>query len=170
MIIKGKPFRVLDSERWENTGVIKNDEARSYMEYFSRIVDIHDKLKEFAPNRLVEYFEFPILRSGYSMGEMIKCYVQDTLIGEEDFRSKYKGEYRGRENHGLVVVRFKTKKKLREYLEVCMEHQLLMCKSKKGYTEDLRKCLCETYKKKKDILIECVSDEESVIKKGYNIY
>lgn len=169
MRIKGK----ITLDDINNKGVISLDSAERYMNYFGEIYDIHNRLSMYVPKTIVDYYERPVISSGYSMGEVVKVFFNGHLISEEDFTSKYRsGKYRGRENHGLIVVNFPTKKKLREYLEAM---KILTIKEQNNRTkgkitsEDIleENNLRQSARK---LLLDCVLYEESRIKKGYQIY
>ena len=139
------------------------------MNYFGEIYNIHNRLVGLVPKELIKYYQKPIVDSGYSMGEQIKVFYKGTLISEEDFREKYRsGKYRGRENHGLIVINFQTKKKLREYLEKCKELALHQeaAKLRKWSNEDAEKNSV-LYREQRKIIRDCIVYEESKIKKGY---
>lgn len=158
-------------QKWERTNVITLEDAEKFMNFFGEIYDIHNRLVGIAPKELIKYYEKPILDSGYSMGEQIKVFYKGTLISEEDFREKYRsGKYRGRENHGLIVINFQTKKKLREYLEKCKELALHQeaAKLRKWSNEDAEKNSV-LYREQRQIICDCIVYEESKIKKGYGI-
>jgi hypothetical protein len=155
-------------KRWDRTRIVTLEDAESFMNYFGEIYDIHNRLLGLAPKELIQYYEKPIVDSGYSMGEEIKVFYQGNLISEDDFRKKYNGKYRGSENHGLIVINFPTKKKLREYLEKCKELSLHQKddKLRKWSSEDAEKnsLICQELRK---IVRDCIVYEESKIKKGY---
>lgn len=158
-------------QRWERTNVITLEDAEMFMNFFGEIYDIHNRLIGLVPKELIKYYEKPIVVSGYSMGEQIKVFYNGNLISEDDFREKYRsGKYRGRENHGLIVINFPTKKKLREYLEKCKELTLHQeeCRIRKWSSEDEKK-ISELYQELKKIIRDCIVYEESKIKKGYGI-
>lgn len=164
----GNPIGAYYHKRWERTHVITLEDAEKLMNYFGEIYDIHNRLVGLTPKELIKYYEKPILDSGYSMGEEIKVFYQGTLISEEDFRKKYSGKYRGRENYGLIVINFPTKKKLREYLEKCKELALHQEEGKlrKWSSEDAIKN-SKLYQEQRQIIRDCIVYEESKIKKGY---
>lgn len=159
------------TERWERTCIITLEDAENLMNYFGEIYDIHNRLVGLVPKELIKYYEKPIVDSGYSMGEQIKVFCNGELISEDDFRDKYKsGKYRGRENHGLIVINFPTKKKLREYLEKCKELALHQEAGnlRKWTSEDAEKN-SKLYQEQRQILRDCIVYEESKIKKGYHV-
>lgn len=167
----GSPIGDYYHKRWERTCIITLEDAENLMNYFGEIYDIHNRLIGLVPKELIKYYEQPIVDSGYSMGEQIKVFYKGTLISEEDFREKYRsGKYRGRENYGLIVINFPTKKKLREYLEKCKELALHQeaAKLRKWSSEDAKKN-SELYRELRKIIRDCIVYEESKIKKGYNI-
>lgn len=170
MKIEGNPIGAYYHERWERTHVITLEDAENLMNYFGDIYDIHNRLIGLVPKELIKYYQRPILDSGYSMGEEIKVFYQGKLISEEDFRKKYSGKYRGRENYGLIVINFPTKKKLREYLEKCKELALHQeaGKLRKWSSEDAKKN-SELHRELRKIIRDCIVYEESKIKKGYDI-
>lgn len=168
----GNPISELIQKRWERTCIITLEDAENLMNYFGDIYDIHNRLIGLVPKSLIQYYEKPIVDSGYSMGEQIKVFYNGNLISEDDFRGKYRsGKYRGRENYGLIVINFPTKKKLREYLEKCKELALNQegCRiCEKWSSEDAKKHYI-LYREQQKIIRDCIVYEESKIKKGYGI-
>lgn len=166
----GSPISELIQKRWERTCIITLEDAENLMNYFGDIYDIHNRLIGLVPKELIKYYQRPTVNSGFSMGEQIKIFYKGTLISEDDFRKKYIGKYRGRENYGLIVINFPTKKKLREYLEKCKELALHQEKMKlcKWSSEDAKKN-SELYQELRKIIRDCIVHEESKIKKGYGI-
>lgn len=165
----GNPIGSYYHKRWERTNIITLEDAEKLMNYFGEIYDIHNRLVGLVPKELIKYYEKPILDSGYSMGEQIKVFYNGNLISEADFRGKYLGKYRGRENYGLIVINFPTKKKLREYLEKCKElalHQEECRICGKWSSEDAKKH-STLHQEQKNIIRDCIVYEESKIKKGY---
>lgn len=167
MKVNGNPLGMFTSERWERTGVVTFADAERFMNYFKNVCDIHNKLVGIVPKDLISYYAKPQVYSGYSMGECIKTYYKGMLISEEDLRKQYSGKYKGSETHGLIVIDFPTKKKLREYLEKSKETALLMEKRRRGTISseecDKHALLCREIRK---ILYDCVVKEESKIKKS----
>lgn len=97
---------------------------------------IYSTLKELGIcRRLAQYFAVPVISSGYSMGEEVIIYVGNTYIATEDARKYYKGDFKGRENHGRIFVRF-TKVDLKKYLEAWQTLDKAD-KEYKGYCETL---------------------------------
>lgn len=172
MRFKGQTPTEFVAKKWDANRYISIKDAETWMEYFGEIYDIHTRLKGLVPNNLIPYYEKPRVYSGYSMGEQIKCFFQGQLISEEDFRGKYRsGKYRGRENHGLVVINFPTKKKLREYLEELKKLTAMEQKDKMGkMSSDERIAMYNQSQAIRKILLDCVVHEESKIKKGYELY
>lgn len=167
----GRPIEELTLKRWERTSIITLEDAENLMNYFGEICDIHNRLMGLVPKSLIQYYEKPIVDSGYSMGEQIKVFYNGNLISEDDFREKYRsGKYCGRENHGLIVINFATKKKLREYLEKCKELSLHQktANLRKWSSEDAEKNSV-LYREQRQIILDCIVYEESKIKKGYGI-
>lgn len=152
--------------------IISIEDAEKWMEYFTEMYDIHTRLKGLVPSGLIPYYEKPQVYSGYSMGEQIKCFLQGQLISEDDLRDKYRsGKYRGQETHGLVVINFPTRKKLREYLEELKKLTAMEQKDKMGkMSSDERMAMYNQSRAVRKILLDCVVYEESKIKKGYELY
>lgn len=165
-------MRLRKTEKIEFDRIISIEDAEKLMNYFGEIYDIHTRLKGLVPNGLISYYEKPRVYSGYSMGEQIKCFFQGHLISEDDFRDKYRsGKYRGQETHGLVVINFPTKKRLREYLEELKKLTAMEQKEKMGkMSSDERMAMYNQSRTVRKILLDCVVYEESKIKKGYELY
>lgn len=171
MRVNDSPITEMDIRKWKNNHYVSIEDAERWVEYFTMVCDIHTRLKGFVPDKLIPYYQRPRIYSGYSMGEQIKVFFNGQLISEEDFRDKYRsGKYRGKENHGLIVINFPTKKKLREYLEACKTLTLMEQKDAiSRITSDERVAMYNQLQVVRNIALDCVVYEESKIKKGYQL-
>lgn len=171
MRVNNSPITEMDIRKWKNNHCISIEDAERWMEYFTTVYDIHTRLKSLVPDKLIPYYQCPRIYSGYSMGEQIKVFFNGQPISEEDFRDKYRsGKYRGKENHGLIVINFPTKKKLRAYLEACKTLTLMEQKDAIGkITSDERVAMYNQLQEVRRIAIDCVVYEDSKIKKGYEL-
>jgi hypothetical protein len=170
MITTGNPICGFTQKKWESTCVITLEDAENYMNYFGEIYDIHTRLIGIAPKELIKYYKKPIIDSGYKMGEQIKVFCKGVFISDEDFRTQYSGKYKGREKHGLIVINFPTKKKMRDYLEKCKSIAILEQGLRSNKTNiNERELLYRLHQERKQLLVDCVVKEESRIKKGFEL-
>lgn len=94
-------------------------------EAYRNMVELYDRLIGAGiPKKMVQWFKFPSVSSGYSMGERVTIAVNGVDIAKRDQRKYYTGRYYGREKHGNIFIRL-SKRELREYVELCHERAML---------------------------------------------
>ena len=94
-------------------------------ETYRNMVALYDRLIGAGiPKKMVHWFKFPNVSSGYSMGERVIINVNGVDIAKRDKRKYYTGRYYGREKHGNIFIRL-SKRELREYVELCHERAML---------------------------------------------
>ena len=81
--------------------------------------------------KLAEKVDLPYLQSGYAMGEEFRFVAPDgATFGYVDNRMQYARSCKYTPTHGNVRAKFETKKAMKEFFELCVEHdQLTSAKS-----------------------------------------
>lgn len=155
-------------DQWQK-GKLSVDDASALLDEITKITRVHDALRSVGISKSqCTYYASPRVQSGYSMGEVIYVYCNDKQIEYIDNRSYYKGDFKGRETHGRIIVRF-TKKSLRDCIGALMEAETQL-KYACGATTEERKQECharmiEAMTKANNIVKSAIS-KESKIKGG----
>ena len=117
-------------------------------EAYRNMVELYDRLIGAGiPKKMVQWFKFPSVSSGYSMGERVTIAVNGVDIAKRDQRKYYTGRYYGREKHGNIFIRL-SKRELREYVELCRERAMLG----DGCEKTIFEKRCANYERRKAII------------------
>ena len=134
--------------------------ADEMAEKYNKLVELYDRLIEAGvPKKHVHYYQTPSVSSSYSMGERLIILCHDEDIEKVDNRKHYRGEYKGRETHGRVVLNMK-KKDLREYVELCRRISL-----HQGLDRDEIKKRIELCSLRTAIVRKSYDEKASIVKK-----
>lgn len=140
-------------------------EAAEQIEKFRSMVGLYDCLIEAGiAKKDVQYFEFPRVSSGYSMGEKSFLYCNGKEVAMKDDRLYYSKSCKYQETHGRIYMTM-TKRELKAYVDLCRNITILREREDRNRDESRQ---LEAYILERDEMVrKAVDMKKSVIKKLY---